>query len=305
MFSDAFEVLVYPGFLFSLVFGLFLVWVVRKTVARTQWRVGPPLLQPLADFLKLLQKKTILPREVNRASFISAPLLALVTILVATLLIPSPGMTRQVLGFRGDVVVLLALLMGFSVSPILAGLSSHHPFCRAGARRETLLLLSYGIPFVIAFLCPVVGARSLRIEDAVNFSISRGPLFFLPAAIVAFFFLWSRAGLSPFDISEAKTEIEVGPLTEYSGKWLGIFRLSKAMAFYVLASVLISFYLPGPFTGQVLIDATVHLLKIVVLVTVLSILSAANPRARIDQASRFGVLWMSLLSVVNLIIVLI
>ena len=59
--TPLFHVLVFPGFLFLVAFGLFASWVDRKLVARFQNRVGPPLLQPLADIIKLLAKRTSSP----------------------------------------------------------------------------------------------------------------------------------------------------------------------------------------------------------------------------------------------------
>jgi len=44
--------LVFPGFLFTAVAGLFVAWIDRKLTARLQWRVGPPHFgfpDPLAD----------------------------------------------------------------------------------------------------------------------------------------------------------------------------------------------------------------------------------------------------------------
>ena len=54
------QVLVFPGLLFLLVLALFYEWIDRKFFAKVQNRYGPlytgpaGLLQPLADFLKLL-----------------------------------------------------------------------------------------------------------------------------------------------------------------------------------------------------------------------------------------------------------
>ncbi|PCN50078.1 NADH-quinone oxidoreductase subunit H, partial [Candidatus Geothermarchaeota archaeon ex4572_27] len=60
-----FETLVYPGLLFSFIAILLTQWYVRKLYARMQNRVGPlhtgpsGLLQPLADFIKLMSKEDV------------------------------------------------------------------------------------------------------------------------------------------------------------------------------------------------------------------------------------------------------
>ncbi|WDU84127.1 NADH-quinone oxidoreductase subunit H [Caloramator sp. Dgby_cultured_2] len=46
-----FNVLVFPGLLFSALVGLLLSGLDRKVVARMQKRIGPPIIQPIYDFL--------------------------------------------------------------------------------------------------------------------------------------------------------------------------------------------------------------------------------------------------------------
>ncbi len=48
----------FPGLLFAIPAGWFFVWGEHKAVARMQRRIGPPLLQPFYDFVKLLGKRT-------------------------------------------------------------------------------------------------------------------------------------------------------------------------------------------------------------------------------------------------------
>ena len=50
--QNLFWILIFPGFVFTVVVGLIASWIVRKVSALVQWRVGPPLLQPLYDFVK-------------------------------------------------------------------------------------------------------------------------------------------------------------------------------------------------------------------------------------------------------------
>ena len=47
--QNLFWILIFPGFLFTVVFGLIASWIVRKVSALVQWRVGPPLFQPFYD----------------------------------------------------------------------------------------------------------------------------------------------------------------------------------------------------------------------------------------------------------------
>ena len=62
MLAFAFQMLIFPGIIFLLFMAFFFEWIDRKVVARIQNRYGPlytgmsGILQPLADFIKLLSK---------------------------------------------------------------------------------------------------------------------------------------------------------------------------------------------------------------------------------------------------------
>ena len=66
-------ILIFPGALFTCVFGLWLAGVDRKVVARMQKRKGPGILQPTWDFFKLLGKETIVPAAASRGMYLAAP----------------------------------------------------------------------------------------------------------------------------------------------------------------------------------------------------------------------------------------
>ena len=55
------QLLIFPGLLFCVVFGVLMAGIDRKLVARMQRRVGPPILQPWYDFVKCCAKETIIP----------------------------------------------------------------------------------------------------------------------------------------------------------------------------------------------------------------------------------------------------
>ena len=56
----------------TLAAGMASSWVDRKVTARVQYRVGPPLLQPLYDVLKLLGKETLVPERARGRGFLAA-----------------------------------------------------------------------------------------------------------------------------------------------------------------------------------------------------------------------------------------
>jgi len=284
-----FGYLVTYGLLLTAVLGLLASWVDRKVTARVQYRVGPPVLQPFIDIVKLLGKETVIPAGASRALFLAAPVVGLASvILVATLLwvvSVHPGES-----FVGDLIVVLYLLTVPSMSIILGGFASGNPLASLGASREMKLVLAYELPFVLAAMVPVIlSGLSIRLEDILSAQAQNGAVAsslsgFL-ALVVAVLCMQAKLGLVPFDIPEAETEIVSGPLIEFSGPGLAIYRLMKNMLLFALP-----FFLTILFLGGLRFDG-VHLvygvLKLVGLVALITVIRNTNPRVRIDQALRF------------------
>ncbi len=84
-------VLLFPGGLFALAFGLALKGADRRVAARLQGRVGPPLAQPFFDIVKLGFKRTMVPVEACEPVFLGAPLIGAASMLLAVTLIPIAG----------------------------------------------------------------------------------------------------------------------------------------------------------------------------------------------------------------------
>jgi len=70
--NTLFQILIFPGFVFTLVLGLIASWIVRKVSALVQWRVGPPLLQPFYDVVKLVGKEILMPQDAQKTVFMWA-----------------------------------------------------------------------------------------------------------------------------------------------------------------------------------------------------------------------------------------
>ena len=72
-------------------YGMAVEFVDRKLYARFQNRQGPPWFQPLADFIKLLGKETIIPAEADKRIFKALPVFTLASVCTAALYIPIWG----------------------------------------------------------------------------------------------------------------------------------------------------------------------------------------------------------------------
>lgn len=300
-----FYFLVY-GFLLTAVIGLLASWIDRKVTARVQYRVGPPILQPLIDITKLLGKETCIPRGTSKATFLMAPVVGLTSVILVSSLLWVNNINSNN-SFLGDLIVVLYLLTIPSISIMIGGFASRNPLASLGASREMKLILSYELPFVLAVLVPVIKSNfSLRLGEILGFQAQNGVIVgnlsgFL-ALVVALLCMQAKLALVPFDIPEAETEIISGPLIEYSGSGLAIYRLMKNMLLFVLPFFLIILFMGGlRFDGLHLLSGV---LKYVGLIALITVIRNTNPRVRIDQAVRFFWGPMTMIAIIAVIFAL-
>ena len=253
------QLLIFPGLLFCVVFGVLMAGIDRKLVARMQRRVGPPILQPWYDFVKCCAKETIIPRCAKKAIFIGAPYLGLACLIVIALFIPV-GSYGSAFTAGADLVVILYLLTIAGVTLIIGASSTGSPYAGVGLSREMVAMISYELPFVLVLLAVgrVAGADSglgctFSLSTIAAYQAANGPLIahwaLIPAAIAMLLVIPCEVGSHPFDIAEAETEICEGALAEYSGHPLGVFRLSHYVKMYIMTALFCAMFLGGITVG--------------------------------------------------------
>jgi len=287
MIASILKVLLFPGLLFLGVYSFVLEFVDRKVYARMQNRKGPPWYQPLADMLKLVGKKVILPNNAQKFVFAALPTVSLAAVVTAFLCAPVWGM-QAVTAYEGDLVAVLYLLSIPTLCHFLAGYNSHEVYSTIGAFRTLTQMFAYEVPLFMAFLSPAILAGSWSITGIAAFYAAR-PLYVLinlPAFLIALLTSQSKLERAPFDAPEAETEIVGGALVEYSGRYLAYFRATAVSELTVMASVIAGVFLPF-FTGNGAVDFALYLVKTFAVVLVMVLLRATMARIRIDQTLKF------------------
>jgi ech hydrogenase subunit B len=194
--------------------GGLLVGIDRKLSARMQGRIGPPVVQPFYDLLKLFAKDALVSAKMQLVSvylYLTSVVLSVVMLMLGQ-----------------DLLVLLFVLALGSVSLILGAFSVRSPYSQLGAYRELLLLLSYE-PLLALFVVGVyLATGSFMVRDI--FKLEQPLLLTLPLfAVTQILVLAMKMNKSPFDISashHAHQEIVRGILTEFSGPYLGVIELT-------------------------------------------------------------------------------
>jgi len=289
------------GFLATAIIGLIASWIDRKVTARVQYRVGPPILQPLIDIIKLLGKEVVIPRGASKTMFLAAPLIGFSAVVLVSTLMWMNSLNPSI-SFLGDLIVVLYLLTIPSMSLMLGGFASASPLASVGSSREMKLILAYELPFVLAALVPVIKAGyTIKLGEIINFQAANGSFIGSASGVIAFLVallcVQAKLGLVPFDAPEAETELAGGIIIEYSGAPLAVFRLMKNMLLFVLP-----FYLMILYTGGLI--NPLGALKFVGIVALITVIRNTNPRVRIDQALRFFWGPMTILAIIAVVLAL-
>ncbi len=303
---------VYPGFLFLFVYSTFCEWFDRKVYARLQNRMGPThtgrfgLLQPIADFFKLMSKEDVVPDAADKRLFSVLPIIGLAVVSTAGLLLPvwnfdlaNPGWTS----FSGDIIVVLYLLSLPTLILFLAAWSSTNLFSTIGGARVLTMFFGYEVPLFLAVLSPAILANSWRLAEIAAF-YQQKPLLLLANVlgfVVAVIAVQAKLERTPFDIPHAETEIVGGTFTEYSGKKLALFRLTFDIEMVVSSGLLAAVFLGG-FPGGAVIGFLHFVVKTLFVIFLLSLLRALTSRIRIDQVVSFAWKYLAPLAVLQLLV---
>ncbi|MHA1754840.1 MAG: complex I subunit 1/NuoH family protein, partial [Candidatus Odinarchaeia archaeon] len=308
------QIVVFPGIIFLILMAFLLEWIDRKYYADLQNRMGPMyvgwrgILQPFADFIKLMAKEDITPAAAEKNIFTATPIFALVIPLLSLMFLPIISVSG-LFSFQGDLIFLMFLTTLVAIVIFLAGYSSMNRFSSVGAARAGLQLIGYEIPLTLAILTPALIARSFTISEIVEYQAVAGMNILIFPSMIAFgvFMIAALAELEkvPLDIPEAETEIIMGWQTEFSGKTYAFFRLSNDLELLLMAGLAVTLFLGGPYgieklpgltaldlmiQGNVVISVIWYtawfVLKTAIVTLVLTNLRTLFSRYRIDQMIR-------------------
>ena len=292
--ENLFYILIFPGALFTIVVGLLLAGIDRKVIAHMQKRVGPPIAQPVYDFFKLLGKETIIPATANRAAFLAAPVLSFVSLCLILPFVPIMGF--RAIGGTADMIVILYLITIPGAALIVGGASSGSPFASIGISCEMVTMMAYELPFVLVLLTVAkrVGGEYLVFDLGIvsAYQANYGSLIthwsMIPAALAMLLVIPAEVGTQPFDVAEAENEICEGPLVEYSGTPLALFKLSINMKMIIMTGLFTSLFFGGIRTGVIVLDAIVFvLISIAVMLCSITIIHAVTARLKIEHLFKF------------------
>jgi ech hydrogenase subunit B len=170
--------------------------------ARMQRRIGPPLLQPFYDFLKLADKRKMLVHSTH--AFLGIVHFFSLWFALAVLLL------------GGDLILVIFLHLLSTSLLILAGYSTRSIFSHLGANRTAISILAYEPILILIAVSVFMLTGSF---DASSIFSYHGSLFYkMPLAFIALLLILPiKLKKSPFDVAEAHQEVVGGVELEFSG----------------------------------------------------------------------------------------
>jgi formate hydrogenlyase subunit 4 len=186
----------------------------RILTARMQSRVGPPVLQPFYDVLKLFSKRGV---SVNKfQNFYMVCFLAFVII------------TGVLFFSGGDLLLTIFALTVAGVFFVLGAYSANSPYSNIGAERELIQMMSYEPMLILAAMGMFMVTKSFHVNDIMAYS--KPMFFFLPGIFLGFLFILTiKLRKSPFDLSTSHhghQELVKGITTEFSGSTLALIEIA-------------------------------------------------------------------------------
>lgn len=261
--------------------------VLRKVTAIIQSRQGPPIWQAYYDILKLLGKEDL---ESGDSPVMQrfAVYLSLATVLAISTLVPM-GFSSP-MNSQGDAILLIYLLTLSGICTLLAGLAAGSTYSILGISRQMMIMIALEPLFVAAIIIGAIHTHSFRLDTVlhgsvyVNNGIPWSGLIMLMVIALSFQAFVERV---PFDISEAETELMEGPLMEYSGPKLAMFKYASMVKLIIYSALFINIFAPWPSHIVSPLPWFLFWVKIFVLVLLVTLVAATHARYRVDQAIRY------------------
>jgi len=234
-----------------------LLGAINRVKALFAGRVGPPLLQPYHDLLRLLRKGAVYSRTTSWV-FRAGPVVGLSAVATAGLLM-SFGGAPALLSFPGD-FVLFAYLLGLArFATALAALDTGSAFEGMGAARE-VTFASLAEPAL--FLCLVVLARAtgaLSLSRMLGEGLSGawhtdGPALLLSALAL---FVVALAENSRIPVDDPCTHLELTMIHEvmvldHSGPDFAFILYGAALKLFLFGALVVRLALGFPFSSPAL-----------------------------------------------------
>ena len=231
-----------------------IIYMEMKVIALMNLRVGPDRVGPFGSLLsvihglKVLMKEDFTPTGADATVFTWAPVVVYLSSVMSLLVIPfAPGLFGQDL----NIGLLYFFAMGglAVVGLLMAGWSSFNKYSLLGGLRSAAAIISYEIPLTLSVVGLLILAGTMSVNQLVlnqagwftNWYVFQQPL----GALIFLIAATAEANRTPFDLTEADSEIVAGFATEYSGMRFGFFFFAEYVNVFIISALTVSLFFGG------------------------------------------------------------
>ncbi len=231
-----------------------IIYMEMKVIALMNLRIGPDRVGPFGSLLsvvhglKVLMKEDFTPTGADPIVFTWAPVVVYLASVMSLLVIPfAPGLFAQDLNLG---LLYFFAIGGLSVVGLLmAGWSSYNKYSLLGGLRAAAQVVSYEIPLTLSVVGLILLAGTLSLNKIVenqagwftDWYIFQQPL----GALIFFIAATAEANRTPFDLTEADSEIVAGFATEYSGMRFGFFFFAEYVNVFIVSALFVTLFFGG------------------------------------------------------------
>jgi NADH-quinone oxidoreductase subunit H len=243
-----------------------IIYLELKVIARMNLRVGPNRLGPIGAAmsvfhgLKVLSKEDFAPSGADVGVFTLAPLVTFLATVMTLLVIP---FAPALVGLDLNIGILYFFAVGglTVVGLLMAGWASFNKYSLLGGLRSAAQIVSYEIPLTLSVVGVIILAGTMSLNhivmaqsgSALDWFIFKQPM----AALIFFIAATAEANRTPFDMTEADSEIVAGFATEYSGMRFGFFFFAEYVNVFVVSALTVTLFFGGwtaPFDSPIHYD---------------------------------------------------
>jgi len=264
-----------------------LLGIIAKTKALFAGRVGPPLLQPYFDLIKLFHKGSVVSTTTTWV-FLAGPVVGLVTVAIAVLLIPLANSMAPI-SFTGDLVLLAYLLSLGRFFTASAALDTGSSFEGMGAARELTFACLAEPAFFLGFLVLAKLSGSLQLAGMLGSSLAAHWLTAgasLALVLLSWFIvLLAENARMPFDDPNSHLELtmihEVMVL-DHSGPAFGMILYAAALKLFVFGALVVRLAFPLT-TGFPWLDWPLFVGGMLVVAVIIGVVESTMARLRLTH----------------------
>jgi NADH-quinone oxidoreductase subunit H len=231
-----------------------IIYMEMKIIALMNLRIGPDRVGPFGSLLsvvhglKVLMKEDFTPTGADSLVFTWAPVVVYLASVMSLLVIPfAPGL----FGYDLNLGLLYFFAIGglSVVGLLMAGWSSYNKYSLLGGLRAAAQVVSYEIPLTLSVVGLMLLAGTMSLNQIVlqqsgwftDWYIFQQPL----GALIFFIAATAEANRTPFDLTEADSEIVAGFATEYSGMRFGFFFFAEYVNVFIVSALFVTLFLGG------------------------------------------------------------